>query len=293
MIFVAFGALGLILGSFVNALVWRLHEQLELSEAIAQAIRKPRARQRLGKLQDRMRRLSILRGRSMCPACGHELAAKDLVPLISWLTMRCRCRYCRKPISWQYPLVEAATAVLFAISYLWWPLPWSAIGVFSFCLWLVFVTMFMALAVYDLRWFLLPDRIVFPLIGLAAVEAILMATVFRGGWQSLLHGLWGVAVAAGLFCGLYIVSRGKWIGFGDVKLAIVLGLLVGGPLSAILLIFIASLIGSFIAVPLLLRGRATAMTPLPFGPFLLLATVAVVLFGGYITHWYTSLLLLP
>lgn len=294
MVYAELSVLGLVLGSFANALVWRLHEQTELEEKIAKASDAPRtSRARIGKLHARMHELSIVRGRSMCPSCRHELAAKDLIPVLSWLRLRGRCRYCHQPISWQYPVVELFTAGVFVGSYVWWPLAWNAAGIFSFCLWLVFIVMFIALGVYDLRWFLLPDRIVFPLIGVAIAETILLATVFHGGFASLLQAVWGVFIVAGLFAGLYFVSRGRWIGFGDVKLAIVLGLLVGGPLNAVLLIFIASLLGSLIAIPLLVRGRVSAMTPIPFGPFLLAATAVVVLFGAHLVDWYKTFLLFP
>ncbi|HVU59894.1 MAG TPA: prepilin peptidase [Candidatus Saccharimonadales bacterium] len=280
--------LGLILGSFVNALVWRLHEQEEVAEALVAGSK------RLGKpaeqkLRTRLARLSILRGRSMCPACGHGLTAKDLVPVISWLTLGGKCRYCHAPISVQYPVVELLTALLFVVSYIWWPLGWQASGYIPFILWLVFLTGFMALAVYDIRWMLLPDRIVYPLIVLAAVEVVMQTAFFHGGWSAATTAVFGAGSLAGLFYLLYLGSRGNWIGFGDVKLAIVLGLLVGGPLRALLVLFVASLLGSLIAIPLLARGRATAKTLLPFGPLLLTATVIVVLFGEPLVRWYTGL----
>src|SRR5690242_7308270 len=108
--------LGLCLGSFVNALVWRLHEQEELKIAKPKGWRK------------RLRELSIMRGRSMCPHCRYQLAVVDLVPVVSWLSLRGKCRYCSKPIGWQYPVVEAGVAVLFALSYVWWPLALHGYG---------------------------------------------------------------------------------------------------------------------------------------------------------------------
>ena len=95
--------LGLCAGSFVNALVWRLHEQKRSKKAD--------------------KKLSILNGRSMCVHCRHELTWYDLIPLFSWLLLRGKCRYCKKPISWQYPIVELATAAVFVLSYIFWPNP--------------------------------------------------------------------------------------------------------------------------------------------------------------------------
>lgn len=266
--------IGLCLGSFVNALVWRLYKQTRVSKT--------------NKINNK-RQYSILFGRSMCPSCRHELAPRDLVPVFSWLWLRGKCRYCHQSISWQYPVVELLVALLFVLSYVCWPLGFGAMGVFSFVLWLIFLTAFAALGVYDLRWFILPDRIIYPLIGLALVEMIVRATIFSGGWQLVITAFWGVFFLAGLFCLLYVLSKGAWIGFGDVKLAIMLGLLVGGPLMALFLIFLASVFGSIVAIPLLIDGRAKATTQIPFGPFLLVSTIIIVLSGTSFSNWFNNL----
>ncbi len=286
---------GLCFGSFVNALVWRLHMQQT-------PVKKPsRSRSINGRLSASIRlvlkyhsrsRYSILWGRSMCPNCRHELAPTDLVPVVSWVLLHGKCRYCSQPISWQYPAVELLLPVLFVLSYVWWPLGFSAGSTFSFGLWLIFLTAFVALGIYDLRWFILPDRIVYPLVGLALLEIIIRATAFGGGWRLVIMAFWGVFFLAGLFGAFYVISRGAWIGFGDVKLAVVLGLLVGGPLMALLLVFLASVFGSILAVPLLIKGWAKPTTQIPFGPFLLVATVVVVMFGNHISDWYSSFLYL-
>jgi prepilin signal peptidase PulO-like enzyme (type II secretory pathway) len=279
MVTAVLGFLGLIFGSFVNAFVWRLREQ----ELLMEKKKKPSKKQ----LAD----LSVLKGRSMCPDCKHELAAKDLVPVFSWIYLRGKCRYCAKPISWQYPLVEAATAVLFAISYAFWPQTLDgALAVLVFAIWLIFVVMFMALAVYDLCWYLLPDRIVFPLILLAVVEVLLVAAE-ASDWHVVLNAILGALAIAGTFWLLFQVSAGKWIGGGDVKLAVVLGLLAGTPLRALLVLFFSSIIGTVCSIPILLRGKKAMKVQVPFGPFLLAATAVVVLFGTDIIDWYTLRLL--
>jgi leader peptidase (prepilin peptidase)/N-methyltransferase len=270
--------LGLIFGSFVNAFVWRLHEQEELRDRK----KKPTKAQ--------LDKFSILKGRSMCPDCRHELAAKDLVPVFSWLSLRGKCRYCGKPISWQYPAVEASTAALFAISYWYWPADFSGVGLFQFIIWLGFVVAFMALAVYDLRWYLLPNRVVYPLIIVAALETVIIA-IWGADIGLLLKPLLGALVIAGTFWVLFQVSAGKWIGGGDVKLAVVLGLLAGTPLKALLVLFFSSVIGTICSIPILLKGKKGLKVQVPFGPFLLAATVVVVLFGTAIIDWYTDRLL--
>lgn len=273
-IFVA--VLGLIFGSFANAVIWRLHEQ----DKVAGHKRK----------RSDTRNLSIMKGRSICTHCGHGLAARDLVPVLSYFWLRGKCRYCGKPIE-DTPLAELLTLSLFVISYIWWPVPLHvAAGATLFALWLGILTCFVILALYDLRWFLLPDRVVYPLIGLSALSVLARAAWLGGGVAAVAGAAMGVLMVAGLFYGIYIASRRKWIGFGDVKLGIALGLLAGGLLPALALIFIASLLGSVVAIPLLLRGRAKPTTAMPFGPFLLAAGVVVVLFSAPITAWYLRLL---
>ncbi|TAH34190.1 prepilin peptidase [Candidatus Saccharibacteria bacterium] len=281
---VALGLLGVIFGSFVNALVWRLHEQAE------QRKKKPKKQAAAHTPALTARDLSITKGRSMCPNCHHTLAAKDLVPVFSWFWLRGKCRYCHKPISWQYPLVEVITGVLFALSYVSWPHGFSGVGVYQFVFWLFYLIVFMVLAVYDLRWFLLPDKVVFPLIGVALVETVSVA-VWQHSWASLWQPLAGGVIIFGLFYLLFQVSKGAWIGGGDVKLAFALGLMAGSPVAAFLVLFFASLLGVFGSIPLLLHGKDNLKAHIPFGPYLLSATVLVVLYGARITEWYTGFFL--
>ena len=266
--------LGLCFGSFTNALVWRFHEQA-----------KPKAKQ--PKKVD----LSIMHGRSVCPSCQHQLSALDLIPVISWLGLRGKCRYCRRAISAQYPLVELTTALLFVGSYIWWPYGFSNVGVFQFVIWLIMLVGFMALLIYDLRWMLLPNRIVFPLIVLAILQVIVL-TVANSDATILLGAIWGVIFLAGLFYGLYAVSKGAWIGLGDVKLAIVLGLLVSGPLMAVLVLFLSSVIGIICSLPILAGGKKALTRKVPYGPFLIIATIIVYLFGASMITWYKRQFLL-
>ena len=277
--------LGLILGSFVNALVWRLHEQSKGQKRK----RSPRAKSR--DFPAAAVDLSILHGRSMCPHCHHTLAARDLVPVFSWLALRGRCRYCRAPISPQYPLVELLTGALFALTYLCWPetlagSQWLLLG-FT----LAYIVLFMALAVYDIRWFLLPDRLVSILTALAVVQVVVMSLLASDPWAALWPPVVGAAIIFGLFWGLYQASGGAWIGGGDVKLAVALGLIAGSPLSALLVIFFASLLGTLGSLPAVFRGGKGLKQHIPFGPYLLTACLLVVLFGERITSWYQGIFL--
>jgi leader peptidase (prepilin peptidase)/N-methyltransferase len=272
--------LGLCLGSFVNALVWRLHEQeTELDK------KKPRA----AYLKD----LSISKGRSMCPDCHHTLSAKDLVPVLSWLSLKGQCRYCRRPVSPRYPLVELATMALFVFSYTYWPYALTGgLQVVFFGLWLILVVGLMALIVYDLQWYLLPDKIIFPL-GVVAV-AMVAIRVFESGHptKTALNEVLAVAVGGGIFYLIYQISSGKWIGGGDVKLGWLLGLVVGTPARAMLLIFLAALAGSLVSVPLLYLGKMKRSSTIPFGPFLIIGAIVAMLFGQSILDWYQHMFLL-
>lgn len=265
--------LGSVLGSFVNALVWRLHEQDELKSKHGKKSKKAK-----------LRELSIWHGRSMCPHCHHQLAAKDLVPVFSWVLLRGRCRYCGHKIE-DSPLIEIVLPLLFVVSYLFWPSELRGLGLMQFCFFLAFLTGFVALAVYDLKWFLLPDRIVFPLVGLALIELFATLAFYHGGWAVVGSAVWGVLIASGLFFVLYQFSDGAWIGGGDVKLGLVLGILLGGPLRSLLLLFIASLFGTLVSLPLLMTGKAKRNTLIPFGPFLLAAAVIIELFGKHFVGW--------
>lgn len=257
---------GLIFGSFVDALIWRTHEQSLLREKKHSAI---------------PAKLSILRGRSMCQSCSHVLEPWDLVPVLSWVFLRGKCRYCGAKISWQSPVIEIVTSLLFTLSYLVWPTTLHGLGLMQFCFWLAFLVGFVALAVYDLRWYILPDRIIYPLVCLALLEGILSLTLFHGGWESALGSFWGVLIAGGIFYVLYQVSDGAWIGGGDVKLGVLLGIIVGGPMLSFLLLFIASLLGTLVSLPLLLAGKAKRSTLIPYGPFLIAAAVIIVLFKAH------------
>lgn len=294
MIIAVLVVLGLCFGSFVNALVWRVREQA------AESTKKAPNKRYLAQL-------SITRGRSMCPDCHHELRAKDLVPVLSWLSIGGKCRYCRKPIAAQYPLVELLTAGLFVVSYVWWPSVLTSRRIcppaqlfqgaswpdnLLFGLWLIMLVGFMALLIYDLRWLLLPNRIIYPLGVVAVIMALVTVYAAQKPLLALLNTLLAVAVGGGIFYVLFQVSGGKWIGGGDVKLGWLLGLVVGTPARALLLIFIASLGGSVVLLPLLVSKRLKRTSVIPFGPFLILAAIVVVLFGGDLLAWYRQTFLL-
>lgn len=265
--------LGLALGSFANALVWRTHEQE------AEKGKKKPDKQYLS-------RLSITSGRSVCPNCKHELATKDLIPVLSWLFLRGKCRYCDQPIAAQYPLVELTTALLFIASYLWWPVDFSTAQTAIFVLWLALLTGLLALLVYDLRWSLLPNRIIYMLSLIAAAASVINIATAQRPLIALLNVILAVIVGGGIFYVLFQASKGKWIGGGDVKLGWLLGLLAATPARSILFIFLAALLGSAVSLPLLATHRLKRTSTIPFGPFLIVGIIIVQLFGHAILFWY-------
>lgn len=259
MILLSLILLGLVLGSFVNAFVWRVRKKKDW-----------------------------IRDRSECTHCHHVLGPLDLVPVISWISLKGKCRYCGKKIE-DSPLTELALPLLFAVSYLSWPYALHGVGLITFGFWLVFLLGFTILAVYDFRWYLLPNKIVFPLIILGIVQIMTVAT-YDHNWGVLYGAAMGALVVGGTFYLLFVLSNGTWIGGGDVKLGIVLGMLAGGVLEGFLVLFVASLGGMLAALPLIVQGKAHRKTQLPFGPFLMLGLIVVVLYGDALLGWYTGLL---
>lgn len=274
MIYILIAGLGLALGSFVNALVWRVHEQMGSRK----------------KADDP--HLSVLRGRSMCPDCRHTLNMADLIPLLSWLMLKGKCRYCQKPVSAQYPVVEVMTAALFITSYHIWPYGFSAHGIFFFGTWLITLTGLVALAVYDVRWMLLPNRIVYPLTVLWAALIAIRAVFFEGGMGLVIGSVIGLIICGGLFWVLFQLSDGEWIGGGDVKLGFLLGLIAGNAMPAFLIIFLASLLGTLWVLPLLVNKKLAIKAQIPFGPFLIVATIIVFLLGDRLIGQFADYFLL-
>jgi prepilin signal peptidase PulO-like enzyme (type II secretory pathway) len=267
--------LGLCAGSFINALVWRIHAQ-ESTKKLT--------------LVDK-RRLSLTKGRSICPHCKHQLAATDLIPIFSWLWLRGKCRYCHKSISIQYPLVELATTALFVASYAFWPIEWDLNGSINFVAWLIILTGFIALLIYDLRWMILPNRVVYPMISLAVLLAI-YNIISGGSFSFLFNTILAVAIAGGLFYLLFMISKGRWIGGGDVKLGALIGLLLADPFQAFLMLMAASMLGTLVVLPGLALKKLTPSSRIPFGPFLIVSAIVVKLFGAAAIAWYKRTVLL-
>ncbi|MFJ7985894.1 MULTISPECIES: prepilin peptidase [unclassified Streptomyces] len=249
------GLLGLAVGSFLNVAVSRV----------------PAGR-------------SVLRPRSACPRCAAPITARDNIPLVSWVLLGRRCRACRVPIPVRYPLVEALTAVLFAAEALRFG-PSEALPAA-----LVLTAGLVALAACDAEHLLLPRRLLYPTLALTAA-CLLGAAAATGQWQRLGSS---AACGVGAFAAFFALHRTRsgWLGFGDVRLAGLLGAGLGwsGPLHLLFAVLSGSAAGLLVGVGLMATGRATRRTRLPFGLFLAAGAIAALLVGEPVVHWYEGVI---
>lgn len=285
---VALGLFGLVAGSFAGATVWRLRaRQLRLETTAGEKV-SAAEKKAVAKLPKK----HSMTDRSVCLHCGHTLQWYDLVPLVSWLSLRGKCRYCHKPIGTFEPLIEAGVATFFIVSYMFWPNQLDApLAYLQFGIWLVAGVMFSILFAYDKKWFLLPDVITFPLIGLGAVNALLYIVASPSVIPAVSSIAASCLILSGLYYVIYVASRHQWVGFGDVKLGLAMGLLLADWKLAILALFLANLIGTIIIVPMMLLGRLGRKAHIPFGPLLITGWAIAGIFGMHIFDWYLGLML--
>ena len=245
--------LGLIIGSFLNALIFRLHS-----------------------------RESIARGRSKCRTCGHVLSPLDLFPVFSFLFLKGRCRYCGDKISWQYPLVEIVTALMFLffgyyrLAFLpevnWWLLARDLMAASSLIL----------IFVYDWRYMEIPDEASLPAIAIC----FLLGVIGGISWSAILVS---ALIGGGFFAVQYLLSRGRWLGGGDLRLGVLMGILLSWP-SLILAIMLAYIAGASWGVYLLATKKANIGSAVPLGVFLAPATIFSMVFGTQLVDWYLTFL---
>jgi len=261
--------LGLAVGSFLNVVVYRVPAGL-----------------------------SVVAPASACPRCGHDIRARDNVPVLSWLVLRGRCRDCATPISARYPLVEAATAVLFVLVVLRFGSALvaaqggmdAAVATLELVAMLYLMAISLALALIDLDVHRLPDALVLPAYPIIVV-LLGAAAALGGDWSALGRAAIGLVALGGAYLALAVAVPGG-MGFGDVKLAGVLGFALAylgwGPLAVGA--FAAFLLGGTFAIGLMISGRAKRGSGIPFGPWMLGGAWLGVFFGQPVTDTYLRLI---
>ena len=253
--YVFLAVLGAAMGSFSGAIVWRIHKKKD-----------------------------FVKDRSECEACHHKLSALDLVPVFSYLFLGGKCRYCRRAISISAPLIELVGAGLFVLSYAVFPL--EGVGTVAkdtilFALWLVILVGFLILGLYDAKYKLLPNKVLFPTIALTGgfflisnfwAQDIVLSSIVMKFLLSLLRitGLYGLLYLVGEKTGRHLV------GFGDVKLGVAIAFLLSWE-GSFAVLFLANVAGAVFSLILMAAKRKKINSLIPFGPFLLLATMLVFL----------------
>ena len=228
------------------------------------------------------RNLSVIKGRSICPKCKTKISWYDNVPIVSYFFLKGRCRNCNKKISARYPLIEFSTAIIFLVSFFAQGLiranvPWlMLIPDYIFLPFVIFlVSIFISIFVIDTEQQIIPDELIF--IALCVAFLILILSGYPKFYENLLASL-----ASALFLLLlHILTRGAGMGLGDVKLAILIGLLLGINLG-VLSIFLSFILGGAVALFLLILKKAHLGQRIAFGPFMIASYFIVMFFGDKI-----------
>jgi len=235
---------GLIFGSFLNVIIYRLKT-----------------------------RQNIVFGGSFCPECKAGLKWYDLIPLLNFLFLKGKCRYCHKKISWQYPIVEILSGLL-------WVFIWKlGFGTWDFIYYIFIFSSFLVIAVYDFKWKIIPDKIVYPAIAVALVYNIFPPD--KGG-------LWGVLLTAAIaflfFYLFFYFTKSKAMGLGDAKLAILIGLFLG-PVAALTAFILTFVIGAVSGIILIVFGKKTLKSQIALGPFMAVGATIAFFFSNLINNF--------
>jgi leader peptidase (prepilin peptidase) / N-methyltransferase len=236
---------GAVIGSFLNVVIFRLPA-----------------------------RESVVAPRSRCRACGTPLQWFDNIPMISFVALQARCRACDAPISWRYPIVELATAGLFALA------AWGTTSPADLVIGWVFLAALVAITGIDLDHQIIPDRITLPGIAVGFLSS------FLGTRVSWVESLLGIVAGGGILFAVIMLSGGG-MGGGDMKLGAMMGAFLGYKL-ALLALFSAVLLGGIVALALLSTGIRKRKDPIPFGPFLAIGSVLAMLWGEAVLRWYLN-----
>lgn len=244
---------GLIIGSFLNVVIYRIP-----------------------------RKENIAFPASHCPSCSTRLKWYDNIPLISYILLRGRCRYCDKEISLQYPIVESINGILYLILF-----KYFGFGI-DFIFYALICSILIAIILIDLKEMIIPDSLVSSVLALSIIHRVILFIVYKTP-LNIKSSILGLLIAGLLFLLIVIVSKGG-MGGGDVTLIGVLGFVLGVPLI-LLNILLSFVLGGVISSLLLITKIKTRKDPIPFGPFIVLGFFIVLLYGEEIIDWYFNLLL--
>ena len=229
------------------------------------------------------KRKSIVKNYSHCPKCKHNLNAFDLIPVWSFLFLRGRCRYCKKKISWQYPLMEAATGIIFLAGFL-------VLGISpEFFFFMIYASFLIAIFVLDCTKYIIPDFLSVPA-GLSAFLGSIIITIADSSspsfhlFPALFSNLgWAILIGGGFFLAQFLISKGRWVGGGDIRLGTVMGLMLGFP-NIIAALGISYVIGALWGIGLIILRRKTIKGVLPFGTFLTVSTIICLLLAFVLSN---------
>ncbi len=247
---------GLIIGSFLNVIILRFDDLT-----------------------------TIFFGRSQCPHCQKTLVWYELIPVLSFILLRAKCSKCQKPISWQYPLVEAGTAIIFAL--IFWK--FGLTNLETYFLMAISCVLIVAL-VYDMLNLEISDWLIIIAAGLWIIYLAISFFFFHAPYSMLLSSFYG-ALALGGFLGLMVlISKEKWMGAGDIGLGALLGAIIGWPL-VLISSFFSFFLGAVVGIILMICKISKLKDQLPFAPFLILGLFITIFWGNQILTWYTHLLI--
>lgn len=241
---------GLIIGSFLNCLVWRIHTG------------------------------ESMMNRSHCVNCKAKIAWYDNIPLLSYLVLFGKCRHCHQKISIQYPAVELSTGLLFIFAFYF-----SYINNYSYLFlvkYLFVISVSVIIFIYDLRWYLVLDRVLLP-----AILIVFGLNLFLG--FSALSMLISSLIGGGFFLVQFLISRGRWVGGGDIRIGALMGVVLVSWQYILVSLFIAYTTGAIIGVSLILAKRTKFGVEIPFGVFLSPSLVICMFFAEKILNWYLSI----
>lgn len=260
---ILFFCLGASIGSFLSVVIYRLHSKQK----------------------------GIFLGHSFCPNCKKRLTASEMIPLFSYIINKGKCRHCHLPVSSHYLLLEIASGLVFLVLYFRFPFIFfnaeSAVinwpGALSLLLNIIYSSLLMGIFFFDLKYQKIPDLMLFPFMAIALIGGLIL------GKPDFISMIIAIVIAIVIFGGQILLSKGKWLGEGDLYLTVGMGLMLGYQ-KFLLAVAVSYLIGALISIVLLIKKEAKMKSHIPFAPFLVLGTFFALFFGEEFISWYLNYL---